>query len=87
MKMRALGLICGLAISTPLLSVAAAPPDRVVEREEFVNMDLTVIEGAVRRPSGTWMDVRQKAQFRRLLALKKSFMDALQESSAEVLGR
>jgi hypothetical protein len=46
-------------------------------KAKFYDFSEQLIDGAVKKPHTLYTDVRQEAKFRRLLKLKKSFMNNL----------
>lgn len=46
-------------------------------KAKFYDFSEHLIDGEVRKPQALYMDVRQEAEFKRLLKLKKSFMKDL----------
>ena len=69
-----------LAFSSPVL---AAEPPGDDERSRFYDFSDQLIDGEIRRPTALYTDARQRAQFDRLLRLKKSFLPAMWETSRE----
>ncbi len=59
-----------------LLSTRCAAAKEPV-RAKFYDFSEQLIDGQVRRPHALYTDVRQQANFKRLLKLKKSFMKKL----------
>jgi len=68
-----------LFIITILLcvSVQAKPPTK----SKFYDFSEQVIDGALKRPTATFMTARERARFDRLLRLKKSFLPRLFQTS------
>ena len=79
--MRTLSLLALALASLLSLSAFAKPPDDI--KSQFYNMGEQVIDGEIKRPVGVWTDGRKRAEFGRLLALKKSFLPAMQATSAD----
>ena len=59
-----------------LLSARCALAEPTV-KAKFYDFSEQLIDGQVRRPHALYTDVRQQANFKRLLKLKKSFMKEL----------
>ena len=64
------------------LSVSAAPPKKST-KSKFYDFGEQMIDGEIRKPTALYTDARQKAQFSRLLKLKKSFLPKLFATSKE----
>lgn len=65
-------------------SIAAyANPPKHDARTKFYNFDEMLIDGEVKKPTGLYTDVRERARFARLLSLKKSFMGPLMDTARE----
>ena len=79
---RILVVVSLLALSVTALSVSAmaAPPK---PPEKFYNMDAMVLDGEIKRPTAVYSSARRKAEFGRLLHLKKSFLPAIFETAKE----
>jgi len=58
-------------------SLQAKPPTK----SKFYNFSDQVIDGALKRPTATFMTARERARFDRLLSLKKSFLPRLFQTS------
>ena len=75
-------LIMGLAAP----ALALEPPGRKDIREEHVTLDLSLVEGTTRGPTGSWMQNHPRPEFFRLLNLKKkSFLPALQLTARQLV--
>ena len=78
-----IGVFCALGIlmAGPGL---AAPPSGGSVKAKFYDFSDQLIDGEVKRPTALYTDVRQKASFKRLLRLKKSFIkDVLQRTARD----
>ena len=63
-------------------SAFAAPPSgNPNERSRFYDFGEQVIDGEIRRPTALYTDARKRAQFGRLLRLKRSFLPDLFETA------
>ncbi|MBT9557178.1 MAG: hypothetical protein IV100_14160 [Myxococcales bacterium] len=69
-----------MLLLTPALAFA---DDTRPEKAQFYIFGDQLIDGEMRRPQATWTDARQAAKFARLLELKKSFLPAMQATSAD----
>ena len=78
-------LIVAMIIFGALTSVAEAksPKSKEPIRTKFYNFDEHLIDGEVKKPTGLYVDERQRAKFGRLLKLKKSFLPALMNTARE----
>jgi hypothetical protein len=75
-------LIIGLAAP----ALALEPPGKRDIREEHVMLDLSLVEGTTRGPSGSWIANHPRPEFFRLLKLKKkSFLPALQLTARQLV--
>jgi hypothetical protein len=52
-------------------------------RVKFYNFDDMLIDGEIKKPSGLLTDVRGRANFNRLLDIKKSFLGKLEDTARE----
>ena len=52
-------------------------------KTKFYDFGEMLIDGEIKKPTALYTDVRQRAQFDRLLRLKKSFMPELFDSARE----
>ena len=73
-----IGLLCAL-----ILSVKADHADNPPVKSKFYDFNEQIIDGEIRKPTGTYTDTREKAKFERLLELKKSFLPKLFATSRE----
>ena len=60
-------------------AASATPPNR--NRSKFYDFSEQLIDGEIRKPTAIYVDAREKARFKRLLRLKKSFLPKLFETS------
>ena len=72
------GLVLGLLVV--LGSPALAQDDT---RSKFYNFDDMLIDGQLKTPDLMKAEAREKAQFKRLLDLKKSFIPKVRETAEE----
>jgi hypothetical protein len=61
-------------------TATAAPPSG---KSKFYDFGDQMIDGEIRRPTGQYVNSRQRARFDRLLSLKKSFLPKLFQTSKE----
>jgi hypothetical protein len=73
-----------MLLLTPALAFA---DDARPEKAKFYDFGEQLIDGEMRRPQATWTDARQAARFDPLLRLKKSFLPAMQSTSADPIFR
>ncbi len=73
-----------MLLLTPALAFA---DDARPEKAQFIIFGDQLIDGQLRRPQATWTNARQAANFARLLELKKSFLPAMQATSADPVFR
>lgn len=65
-------------------SAFASPPSGNSNgRSKFYDFGEQVIDGEIRRPTALYTDARKRAQFDRLLRLKRSFLPDLFETAKE----
>ena len=60
---------------------ASPPSDNPSGRSKFYDFGEQVVDGEIRRPTALYTDARQRAQFDRLLRLKRSFLPELFDSA------
>jgi len=77
----ALSLGAGLALSS--FGAFAAPPASDKSKSKFYDFSDQLIDGEVKKPSALYTEARSRAEFGRLLKLKKSFRSAMVETSKE----
>ena len=70
-----------LILCFPITAYASPPKEDA--RTKFYNFDEMLIDGEVKKPTGLYTNVRERARFERLLKLKKSFMGPLMETARE----
>jgi len=71
------------AISLVLTSASAFAQDQGATASKFYDFDGMLVDGQLKTPDLIKNQARGKAQFNRLLSLKKSFMPKLEESANE----
>ena len=64
-------------------TAAYAKPPAKDPRTKFYNFDELLIDGEVKKPTGLYTDVRERAKFERLMKLKKSFIGPLMNTAQE----
>lgn len=64
---------CVIAFLVGYFSVAEAKNPNV--KAKFYDFSEQLIDGEIKRPQALYTDVRQKVHFKRLLRLKRSFLD------------
>tara|TARA_R110002020_G_scaffold190585_4_gene390118 strand:+ start:1348 stop:1596 length:249 start_codon:yes stop_codon:yes gene_type:complete len=64
-------------------ALAAPPSGNSNGRSKFYDFGEQVIDGEIRRPTALYTDARKRAQFDRLLRLKRSFLPDLFETAKE----
>tara|TARA_R110000824_G_scaffold25224_1_gene88054 strand:+ start:846 stop:1118 length:273 start_codon:yes stop_codon:yes gene_type:complete len=64
---------CTIAFSIGYLSAADAKSPNV--KAKFYDFSEQLIDGEIKRPQALYTDVRQKVHFKRLLRLKRNFLD------------
>ena len=73
----ALGMVFGLVLSF------ASPVFAKKSKTRFYDFSDQLIDGEVKKPSTMYIDTRMRAKFQKLLSLKKSFRQAMIDSSKE----
>ncbi len=68
-------LSLGAAVATPALAKD--------KKARFYDFSDQLIDGDVKKPSTIWMESRTRAKFEKLLKLKKSFRQAMIDTSKE----
>ena len=61
-------------------AMANPPSNNPNERSKFYDFGEQLIDGEIRIPTALYTDARQRAQFERLLRLKRSFLHELFET-------
>ena len=79
---RLIGLIIAL-VFVASSATAFAQDEGGGERTKFYNFDDMLVDGQLKTPDMIKNQARGKAQFKRLLNLKKSFMPRIKESTEE----
>jgi len=65
-------------------SAIAKPPQKNKNvRSKFYDFNEQLIDGQIRKPTALYINTREKAKFKRLLRLKKSFLPQLFKTSKE----
>ena len=67
----------------PVMSNAEPPKSNSSAKSKFYDFSEQVIDGEIRRPTGTFTNSRERARFNRLLRLKRSFLPDLFATSKE----
>ncbi len=62
-------------------SAIGAPPKNKNVKSKFYDFGEQIVDGEVRKPTGTYTSGRQAVKFKRLLGLKKSFLPKLYRTS------
>ena len=58
-------------------------PPQSSTKSKFYDFSDQIIDGQIRRPTALYTDARQRARFKRLLRLKKSFLPELFKTAKE----
>ncbi len=66
-----------------LTAVAVNPAMAKDAKSRFYDFSDQLIDGDVKKPSTIWMESRTRAKFEKLLKLKKSFRQAMIDTSKE----
>lgn len=66
-----------------LLLAVASPALAKKSKTRFYDFSDQLIDGEVKKPSTMYIDTRTRAKFQKLLSLKKSFRQAMIDSSKE----
>jgi len=67
------------------LEAIAVPPNKDNARTKFYNFDDMLIDGEIKKPTGLFINIRERARFKRLLKLKKTFIPNLMSTAREKL--
>ncbi|MCO4762486.1 MAG: hypothetical protein KC502_13325 [Myxococcales bacterium] len=78
--LRATVALLALALVAVTVTPAFAKKDT---KSRFYDFSDQMIDGAVKKPSTIWMESRTRAKFEKLLRLKKSFRQAMIDTSKE----
>ena len=65
------------------LEAVAGPPGGDTARTKFYDFDDMLIDGEIKKPTGLYTSIRERARFERLLKLRKSFMSKLVDTARE----
>ena len=65
------------------LEAVAGPPGGDTARTKFYDFDDMLIDGEIKKPTGLYTNIREKAKFDRLLKLRKSFLGKLMGTARE----
>ena len=68
-----------IALLTLSLTAIAAPP----KKSKFYDFGDQMIDGEIKKPTGQYVNSRERARFDRLLSLKKSFLPKMFLTSKE----
>lgn len=79
---RAIGIIVAVVMTLGLSGSAFGAPPKG-DKSKFYDFSDQLIDGEIRKPTALYTDARQKANFDRLLTLKKSFLPAMFQTSKE----
>lgn len=74
-------LLAGLVLAPTLAAAQDAGDEKV--KTKFYNFDDLLIDGQYKKPDVLFTDARQKAQFERLLKLKKDFLPSLKATAKD----
>lgn len=83
MKSSALARILGALVAFGLVLSFASPVFAKKSKTRFYDFSDQLIDGEVKKPSTMYIDTRMRAKFQKLLSLKKSFRQAMIDSSKE----
>jgi hypothetical protein len=79
---RIVAVFVALMFTAGLSATAFAAPPKA-GKSKFYDFSDQLIDGEIRKPTALYTDARQKANFDRLLTLKKSFLPAMFQTSKE----
>ena len=82
MKGKTLRLLIALAALT-MVALMALPVFAKPQKARFYDFSDQLIDGDVKKPTAIYMEARARAKFEKLLRLKKSFKQAMINSSKE----
>jgi hypothetical protein len=82
-----IGVASSLLLWAPPSYGGVKPTPKRTPKVKFYNFTEQLIDGQRLRPSLTYVDHRQKAKFKRLLSLKKSFLSRLFATGREKVFR
>jgi hypothetical protein len=66
-----------------LIPSAHADPPKSNVKSKFYDFGEQIIDGEIKKPTGLYVDTRQKVKFKRLLRFKKSFLNNLLDTSKD----
>ena len=75
--------ISTVVFAAALMSFGSAFAQDTGTKTKFYNFDDMLIDGQLKVPDGMKTQARQKAKFKRLLSLKKSFLPKIRETAEE----
>lgn len=78
-----LARILGALLAFGLVVSFAVPTFAKKSKTRFYDFSDQLIDGEVKKPSTMYIDTRTRAKFQKLLSLKKSFRQAMIDSSKE----
>jgi len=79
--MKKMAMLAVGAFALSVLGGTAIAQDGV--KSKFYDFSDQVIDGEIKKPTALYTNARQKVKFDRLLSLKKSFINEIEESSKE----
>ncbi len=74
-------ILFGLLLT--LSFIAHADPPNSNTKSKFYDFGEQIIDGEIKKPTGLYVDTRQKVKFKRLLKFKRSFLNDLLETSKD----
>lgn len=80
---RTLAVLVATAFAGSLFATASAFAAKKDQSSKFYDFSDQLIDGDVRKPPTIVMETRRRAKFEKLLSLKKSFRQAMIDSSRE----
>ena len=80
---RLISILFGIMMAFAFAAPAALADPPAPDRSKFYDFSDQLIDGEIRKPTALFTDARQRAQFDRLLRLKKSFLPAMFRTSNE----
>lgn len=75
--MSSLGQLVVATVARAAAQMPQPPTKAGKERAKFYDMEGSVYDGHLKRPTAVYIDARQRAAFERLLRLKRSFLPTL----------
>ncbi len=73
----------GLIVVTAIMMTASVAFAQDDTKTKFYNFDDMLIDGQIKVPDAMKTEAREKAKFKRLLSLKKSFLPKVRETAEE----